>query len=146
MNKVVGIFFIIYLVDSKISCIFVKHLKHTAMKAHYMNIEEALKVERPTDKIVRILNNKFAITKSRFTDGTFDAPHIAFIEKGTTVWSFGTNYKRYIVKYAEQHSITYHGWWLDHSKSGMPNHYVTKISDHRREKQLCRKLIKLLAK
>lgn len=47
------------------------------------NIEQALIINRPDDKIVKILNNKYAIVNAAFDNGTFDKDVICFLSNGT---------------------------------------------------------------
>lgn len=59
------------------------------VRRHYKTIEEALKVERPKDIVVKILSNKFAIVKAAYENGKFDEDlKIMGIDGGTTVYSF----------------------------------------------------------
>lgn len=59
------------------------------VRVHYKTIEEALKVERPKDIVVKILSNKFAIVKAAYENGKFDEDlKIMGIDGGTTVYTF----------------------------------------------------------
>lgn len=53
------------------------------MKKFYTNIEEALKELRPEDKVVKILNNKFAVVQSSFIGGGYDTPSVCGLYKNT---------------------------------------------------------------
>lgn len=116
------------------------------MKKHYKNIEEALKVERPDDKVVKILSNKFAIIKSKFTNGTYDRQTIAGINGGTTVYHISSveNVKRWIKHVLSLPNTQKTQWCLNHSANGKKYHYVFKTSDNRKWKQNMRRLNKLI--
>lgn len=121
------------------------------MKAHYKNISEALKAERPNDVIVKILNNKFAIVKCAYENGK--------IEIESSICSLDNN-KIYF------HGHSYKGsWenlkdWLSERIEKLPNtiscrigYYDNgcgapterfKIQDNRKFKKDCKSLIRLL--
>lgn len=116
------------------------------MRAHYKNIEEALKVERPEDKVVKILSNKYAVVRSKFTDGTFEKePHVMFIDKGTDVFSAGTlsNMKRWCAVVEEYPRCNHIGWWLINPQT-KEQYYKIIHSKTSKYKRLYRKLSKLI--
>lgn len=49
---------------------------------HHKNILDALKEQRPTDKIVGILSKKVALSRSMYTDGTYDKPVLMVLRDG----------------------------------------------------------------
>lgn len=112
----------------------------------YKTIQEALAAERPTDRIVKVLSNKFAIVESLFENGTYDVPAVAGLCYDQKIKFFGKPY------------MTGH-WslklWIENRLETLPNvqmqattYYggitVFKWSDHRKYKQEYRKLAKLL--
>ena len=116
------------------------------MRAHYKTIEEALKVERPTDQVVKILSNKFAVVKSMYTDGTFEKdPHVMFIDKGTGVFSGGVlaNMKRWCTVVEEYPNCKHIGWYLINPQTKR-EYYKTVHSKQSKYKRLYRKLSKLI--
>jgi hypothetical protein len=48
----------------------------------FKNIHEALLNDRPNDKIVKVLSNKFAIVQSVFTNGEFDTMSLCELNNG----------------------------------------------------------------
>lgn len=116
------------------------------MRPHYKNIEEALKVERPTDKIIKILSNKFAVVKCMYTDGTYEREsHIMSIGKGTNVTSVG--YLKNMISWCK-HVQTYPnvqpiGWYLINPQTKR-NYYKVIWTDYRKYKHDYRRLLKLL--
>ncbi len=116
------------------------------MRPHYKTIEEALKIERPTDKIVKILSNKYAVVKGMFKDGTFEKePYVMFIDKGTGVFSAGilTNMKRWCARVEEYPSCKHIGWYLINPQTKR-EYYKTVHSKQSKYKRLYRKLSKLI--
>jgi hypothetical protein len=116
------------------------------VRPHYKNIEEALKIERPTDKVVKILSNKFAVVKCMFTDGTFEKEqHVMFIDKGTEVFSAGilTNMKRWCARVEESPRCTHIGWYLINPQTKR-DYYKIVHSKMSKYKRLYRKLSKLI--
>lgn len=49
----------------------------------FKNIEQALIIDRPNDKIIKVLNNKYAIVSAVFDNGKFEKPQICFLNNGT---------------------------------------------------------------
>lgn len=58
------------------------------------NIQQALIIQRQDDKIVKIFNNKFAIIKSKFTNGKFDDDKICFLNNNT-IYFYPANVKEF---------------------------------------------------
>ncbi len=58
------------------------------------NIQQALIIQRQDDKIVKIFNNKFAVIKSKFTNGKFDDDKICFLNNNT-VFFYPANLKEF---------------------------------------------------
>jgi hypothetical protein len=116
------------------------------MRPHYKNIEEALKVERPTDKVIKILSNKFAIVKSMYTDGTFETSSTVMgIGRGTGVFTFGKleNMKAWCKRTESLPSIEHIGWWLINPQTKQQYHKIVH-SKNSKYKQNYRKLLKLI--
>lgn len=116
------------------------------MRPHYKSIEEALKIERPTDKVVQILSNKFAIVKSMYTDGTFEPkPTVMGIGKGTGVFAFGKleNMKVWCNRVETLPKIEHVGWWLINPQTKQ-QYYKIVHSKNSKYKQNYRKILKLI--
>ena len=116
------------------------------MRAHYKNITEALKVERPTDKIIKILSNKFAIVKCMYTDGTYEKEsHVMGIGKGTTVFSHGTlsTMKAWCRRVQEYPNIKKSGWDMINPQTGRRYYHIYN-ENFRKYKQTYRKIAKLI--
>lgn len=116
------------------------------MRPHYKNIEEAMKVERPGDKIVKVLSNKFAIVQSVFTDGKFDTEKTVMgIGKGTEVYTFGylSNMKRHCEQVERSRNIESIGWWLINPQT-KDMYYKIVHHNYRKYRQNYRKIAKLI--
>lgn len=120
--------------------------KSVDIRPHYKNIEEALKVERPTDKVIKILSNKLAITQPMFENGKFASPMVMGIGKGTTVFSYGSveNIKTWcreveLKPNIRNISICYN--FPENKKYGI---WLMKVEDSRKYKQTYRKISKLI--
>lgn len=68
------------------------------------NIEQALVIERPFDKVLRIVDNKWAIVMSAYDNGTFAEPSLCYLDNGViyfypaNVSELGAYYK-YVMQY-----------------------------------------------
>jgi len=117
------------------------------VRPHYKNIEEALKVERPTDKVVKILSNKFAVVKIMFENGSF-APqsYIMGIGKGTTVFSYGTleNMKDWCRRVAEYPNSKWTSICYNFPENKRYAYWLMKREDYRKYKQCYRKILELI--
>jgi len=116
------------------------------MRPHYKNIEDALKVERPTDKVIKILSNKFAIVKCMFEDGTYTRQsYIMGIGKGTDVFSYGCLefMKAWCKRVAEYPACTHIGWYLINPQTKR-EYYKICHSKQSKYKQIYRKISKLI--
>lgn len=110
----------------------------------YTNIEEALKHERPTDKVVKIINNKFAIVKPMYTDGSFsDENYCALGTDGKTIYFYCSvkGLKRYYESFVKDLPNVKPSAWCD--KNGK---WKVKKSDNRKYKHTYRRLMKLIQK
>ena len=56
----------------------------------YKNITDAMKAERPADKIIRVLNNKVCLAYSQYTNGTYETVPTVFSLNNGTVYSYGS--------------------------------------------------------
>lgn len=116
------------------------------MRKHYKTIEEALKIERPTDKVIKILSNKFAITQPIYENGKFAPSYVMGIGKGTTVFSYGSlvNMKDWCRSVAEKPN----GKWISICYNFPENKryalWLMKREDYRKYKQDYRKISKLI--
>lgn len=116
------------------------------MQTHYKNIEQALLAERPTDKVVKILSNKFAIVQTMFTDGKFDAPSLCGLNK-KTIYFYGHEdikggfgfVKQYAKKVVDEMPNAQN---VSISYTHLPYYVVTKRSN-KRYKKAYRKILKL---
>jgi hypothetical protein len=115
------------------------------IRPHYKNIEEALKVERPDDMIIKILSNKFAIVKSKYTDGTYSREYVMGIGKGTGVFSYGSLefMKTTCERVAKYPNCTHIGWYLINPQTKM-TYYKVIHSKQSKYKQCYRKISKLI--
>jgi len=117
------------------------------MRPHYKTIEEALKIERPTDKVVKILSNKFAVVKIMFENGSF-APqsYIMGIGKGTTVFSYGTleNMKDWCRRVAEYPNSKWTSICYNFPENKRYAYWLMKREDYRKYKQCYRKILELI--
>lgn len=114
----------------------------------YKNIAIALKNERPTDKVVKILDNKFAIVKSIYTNGKFsEHSYIMFLDECTvyTFWAYAKVRDR-INEILDLPNIERKMWVMDHSKNGKPLHHVHYNQSNRKHKHTARRLLKALEK
>lgn len=117
------------------------------MKPHYKNITEAMAVERPGDKIVKILSNKFCIAHSKFTDGTFQKIGTVFgTSGGTTVYMYGNmpSIHSTIERALSAPNIKKECICYDHRENGKMFHYLWKNCDQRKWKKTYRKLSKII--
>jgi len=115
---------------------------------HYKSIAEALPHERPGDKVVQIIDNKFAIIQSLFTDGTYDKNKVIMYLYDKTIYSFcnillARNKIKVTLSWPNVERST---WCMDHSKNGKPSHYVTYWTSNRRLKKTARRLLRALDK
>lgn len=117
----------------------------------YKTILEALESERPNDKIIKTLSNKFAIVQSVYENGTYEDCHsIAGLDNGT-IYFYGKTYKGQFTQLKE--------WVIDRLNSlhntqmqrigYYPNDFGTpterfKIQDNRKYKRVHRKLLSLI--
>lgn len=115
------------------------------MKKFYASISEALSVERPTDKIVKVLSNKFAIVESPFENGRYDKPKVCGIE----------NNKIYFCGDPYVQGVWSLKLWIQNRLETLPNIQMQATSyyggitlfrnaNHHKYKQTYRKLLKLL--
>lgn len=116
------------------------------IRLHYKNIEEALKVQRPNDEVVKILSTKFAIIKPALMGGGFGEPFIVGISGGLNVFSFGSlKHIEYTCEsVARMENIKKQSICYDFPENKRYNVYLMKISDQRKYKQEYRKLSKLI--
>ncbi len=115
---------------------------------HYKSIAEALPHERPGDKVVQIIDNKFAIIQSLFTDGTYDKNKVIMYLHDKTIYSFGfvSSARNKIDVMLSWPNVERSTWSVDHSKNGKPYHYVTYWTSNRRLKKTARRLLRALNK
>jgi hypothetical protein len=111
----------------------------------FKTIEDALKVKRPSDKVVKILDNKFAIVRSMFENGTYHKKQIMFLENNTVYLfcSLDVVYD-YIDEIQKWPNTSKTMWCLNHSENGKPYHYVSLTNDNRKFKHRARRLLKSL--
>ena len=66
------------------------------------NITDALKNQRPNDKVIKVLSNKFAIVESSYTNGSFDKPKICGLHDNI-IYFYGTieGVKTFYLNYIE---------------------------------------------
>lgn len=116
------------------------------MRLHYKNITEALKIERPNDKVVEVLSNKFAIVKPAFIGGGFGDSYVMGIGKGTTVFSLChlQNVREQIRTVSEVQNVTKSFICYNFPENKRYGVYLLKTNDNRKYKQNYRKLEKCL--
>ena len=113
------------------------------MNAIDKNITDALKNQRPNDKVIKILSNKFAIVKSSFTDGTFDKPKICGLHNGIVYFYGALDYiKKYITNTIEPMQNEYTTTAYNTVNGGI--RYKTKFVKHNRFKMQYRRILKLI--
>ena len=116
------------------------------MRPHYKNIEEALKIERPTDKVLKILSNKFAIVKMMYEDGTYTRQsYIMGIGRGTSVYSFGCLefMKQWCRRVEEYPACSHTGWYMINPQTKR-EYYKTYHVKNSKMKQTYRKILELI--
>jgi hypothetical protein len=113
-----------------------------------INISEALKTQRPNDRVIKILSNKFAIVQSIYDNGSFEDLHsLCGLDNGTVFFygkaeAFGkfTNLKRWI----EQHVVPMPNTTLyPLYRYDLPT--VVKTTDNRKYKRVHRKILTLIS-
>lgn len=116
------------------------------VRVHYKNIEEALKVERPNDEVVKILSNKFAIVRPALIGGGFADEQIMGISNSTTVYSYGSvkNICQICLNVSKLTNIEPVTICYDFPENKRYNVYLRKINDRRKYKKEYRKLSKLV--
>lgn len=112
------------------------------MKTKPLNIVQAMYEQRPFDKITKVLNNKFCIAHSMFTDGTFDKNKSYFGLDNGKVYSYPKN----LEFFKTLPNIERVMWCYEGNNSGLKRRWVVKISDNRKYKKNCRKLYNLIYK
>ena len=111
------------------------------MKPQAINIIDAMKQQRPHDKIVRVLSNKFAVVKAGYTNGTTEIlTTLMFLNNGIV---YTLNYLSSIKSTYEKHyktlpNITTKYWYLTNGKT------KRVISDNRKLKHTYRQAIELI--
>jgi hypothetical protein len=117
------------------------------MPQYYKNIREALINERPTDKIVSILSNKYAIVQSLYTNGVYSEPSICGLDKNK-IYFYGNIYRDNTWKNLKAYIVN--------KVLTMPNHenrmtgynhikeYVLKSVNNKRYKKNYRKILKFI--
>jgi hypothetical protein len=116
------------------------------MKKHYKNIEEAMKIERPDDIVVKVLSNKFAVVMCALVGGKHDTEkYVMGINGGTTVFSFGNikNLPSWCKEVESRPNIEPIGWWLINPQT-KKEYYKIVNTDYRKYKQDYRKISKLI--
>ena len=108
------------------------------MTTFFKSIKEALPIQRPGDIIRKEINNKFAFVDIINTDGTFTKNKLMGLDNNI-IYSYDINWPWIM----ECPNIERVGMCYNHSANGLPYHYITKITDNRRLKQIGRKLKKL---
>ena len=104
------------------------------------NIIEAMKEQRPDDKIIKVLSNKFCIAKCKCMDGSFTKENYYFGLDNGKIYSYPSRPERaQLIPNIERIMWCYEG-----NASGLKRRWIVKTSDHRKYKQNCRKLAKLL--
>jgi len=111
------------------------------MKPQATSIQDAMKQQRPHDKIVGVLSNKFAVVKAGYTNGGYETlTTLMFLDNGNV---YTLNYLNNIKRAYEKHyktlpNITTKHWYLTNGKT------KSVINDNRKIKHTYRKAIELL--
>ena len=109
---------------------------------YYKSIEEALPILRPGDKLVKVLNNKFAFVKPVYENGKFGDERLMGLNDNTIFTYFHkAGHVRSMIKMP---SIKPEMWCMDHSDNGKPYHWLIYITDNRKLRHTYRKIAKLL--
>jgi hypothetical protein len=109
-----------------------------------INIKDALKNQRPNDKIVRVLSNKYAIIKASFTNSTFDNESICGLKNGV-IFCYCLSVKNkdiFFKKVLSEPNIR--KTFIAYNLKNGDIEYRRKTIDKRRIKQETRKIIELL--
>lgn len=116
------------------------------MKKHYKSIAEALPIERPGDKVVKILSNKFAIVRPVFENGKFAEEYIMGIGSGNTIYSHGLvqNMKPWCFRVSQMRNVDFTAICYDFPENGRMGLWLMKTNDNRKYKQIYRKIFKLI--
>ena len=111
------------------------------------NIVEALKNQRPNDKVIKILSNKFAIVQGAYIGGGFDVPAVCGLHNGT-IYFYGNldTIKQFYTNNIEPMQNEYIGIYYD---PFIQNGYKTykfkrKFIKHNRYKMQYRRILKLI--
>lgn len=126
---------------------YLYNINHWAMRKFYKNISEALQNERPYDKVIEILSNKFAVVKIACTNGTYMQEHeIMGLGGNGIVYGYG---KKSTIKNKIKHALSYPNIepiniCYNHSENGKPYHWLRKNMDNRKWKQTYRRLERLI--
>jgi hypothetical protein len=113
-------------------------------KQIFKDIEEALLVIRPGDKLVKKLSNKFAAVSSPCTNGSSLTSYVG-LDNGVIYKYADVGNKKAIQVYLDSlPNIKHIPMCFNHKESGMPMHYLIKIWDYRRHKRQLRKLLTLI--
>jgi hypothetical protein len=126
------------------------------MRAHYKNITEAMTVERPFDRIIRVLSNKFCVAQCAQTNGTFQTTrsaggnravyHVFGLGSGTTVYSYGNedNIKDWCKEVEQMPNVKGMAVCYDFPANKKYGQWLYKHNDQRKYKQSYRKILKLI--
>lgn len=115
------------------------------------NIIDALKNQRPGDKIIKILSNKFAIVQSSYTDGTFDDDDSVCGLHNGTIYFYGklsiiNNFYINIVEPMQNEYVTtYFDTYSRKSNGFLSYDYKVRFVKHNRYKMQYRRILKLLS-
>lgn len=106
---------------------------------YYKNIGDALKVLHPTDKVVKILCNKYAIVEAQFTNGTYDKQSIFFLHNNKVFFlSYVDSLDSALKYYDDMKPIERTMRWFRDKHKG--NYAIAVNADNRPIKKIYRKL------
>lgn len=110
------------------------------------NITDAMAALRPEDSVEFAFNNKFAVVRSRFTDGYYSTPSIAYLHNNKIFFLCidATATQRVIQHWALRPNTEKILISFNHGENGKPNHYLIKTADHRPLKKVAKKLQRVL--
>ena len=116
-----------------------------------MNISELFKKERPTDRIIKVLSNKFLLAQCMYDNGTFAKAATVFGLDNGKFYSYGHTDNNtlesfrwlsdWIRERVEIMPTVERTWW----RLGNSSVYVLKTTKNKKYKQKYRRLLRLIS-
>ena len=107
------------------------------------NILNALKTQRPNDKVIKILSNKFAIVEAAYTDGTYSKKSVYGLHN-KIVYCYGQldRIENFYTSHLEGLKNGYQQTAYDRPEGGII--YKRHFIKHNRQKRQYRKILNLI--